>query len=157
MDKNSAILDNLLQSYNWYDHPEGPKFVETHRDEYRTSGHWLFLPGAISAFHQVLNNEELWLIHQGRLLIHVIDPEGKHMIHRLGNDVNTGEKPVISVPKGYWQAAELAADEDFAFGTNVCAPCFEFDLFKLASRAELTKEFPEHRELITRLTYEEKA
>ena len=158
--QNQAIshedyLKELLHAYDWYEHPEGPKFVETHRDSYRTSGHWLFLPGAISAFHQVLNNEELWLIHEGKLLIHVIDLEGNHTVHRLGKDIQTGEKPVISIPQNYWQAAELAADTPFAFGTNVCAPCFDFEEFTLASREELSREFPEHRALITRLTHKE--
>jgi predicted cupin superfamily sugar epimerase len=41
-------------------------FVETHRDEFRTSVHWLFLPDAFSAFHKVNNNAELWRIHLGR-------------------------------------------------------------------------------------------
>ena len=98
-DSSEVYLKELLQAYNWYDHPEGPKFVETHRDQYRTSGHWLFLPGAISAFHQVLNNEELWLIHEGKLLIHEIAPDGNHLVHRLGKDIQTGEKPVIEIPK----------------------------------------------------------
>lgn len=53
------MIEALLRNYNWYDHPEGPKFVETHRDAFRTSGHWLFLPGAVSRLHKVKNNEEI--------------------------------------------------------------------------------------------------
>lgn len=146
-------LAALLAAYAWYDHPEGPKFVETHRDEHRTSGHWLFLPRAISAFHRVLNNEELWIAQRGRLTVYVMDECGALSEHALGNDVTAGERPVLSVGRGLWQAAELPAGEPFAFGVNVCAPCFRSERFELAQRAALSAEYPQHRALIARLTH----
>jgi uncharacterized protein len=148
------LIEKLLTSYDWFDHPDGPKFVETHRDEYRTSGHFLFQPGSFSSFHKVNNNEELWLIHVGRILVHVLDPQGGHQVLRLGMDFASGERPVVTVPMGYWQAAEIPAGVPFAFGTNICAPCFEFDQFEIAPRAQLLKEYPSHQELILRLTRE---
>ena len=148
------MLDDILRSYDWYDHPEGPKFVQTHRDVHRTCGHWLFQPGDISAFHRVLNNEELWLIHAGSVRVHVISPEGDHTVLRLGTDFAAGERPVVSVPKGYWQAAEIPEGVPFAFGTNVCAPGFSWDVLEIAGRDALLREFPDHRELILRLTRE---
>jgi len=149
----AARIAALLSAYDWYDHPEGPKFVETHRDAHRTSGHWLFTLGAISAFHRVLDSEELWLVHAGRLVVHVIDEGGAHTAHSLGLDVARGERPVLSVPRGALQAAELAPGEPYAFGTNVCAPGFAFDRsFELCARAELLAALPQHRALIERLT-----
>ena len=146
------MIESLLKSYNWFDHPDGPKFVETHRDDYRTSGHWLFLPGSFSSFHKVKNNDELWLIHQGKLLLHLLEPDGgKRTIH-LGMDLDAGETPVANAPKGYWQAAELPEKEAFAFGTNVCAPPFSFDQFCIADRGFLLKDYPNEQELILRLT-----
>lgn len=147
-----TILDDILASYDWFDHPDGPKFVETHRNAYRTSGHWLFLPGVFSSFHKVLNNEELWLIHIGRLLIQILDPNGVHHTLHLGTDLAAGERPVITVPVGYWQAAEIPTGIPFAFGTNVCAPPFSFDEFRNGPREGLLSEFPEHFDLINRLT-----
>ncbi|MBD3254987.1 MAG: hypothetical protein GF383_07830 [Candidatus Lokiarchaeota archaeon] len=147
-----SILNDLLTAYDWFDHPDGPKFVETHRNAYRTSGHWLFLPSDFSSFHKVLNNEELWLIHEGKLIIHVIYPNGTHHETHLGTEINIGERPVLSVPQGYWQAAEIPEGIPFAFGTNVCAPSFSFDSFYIASREELLREFPGNSDLINRLT-----
>ena len=147
-----AILDDILAAYAWFDHPDGPKFVETHRDEFRTSGHWLFLPGAFSSFHKVNNNAELWLIHLGRLRMHVLEPGGSHRILRLGMDFAAGERPVVTVPAGYWQAAEIPAGVPFAFGSNVCAPPFSFEKFQIASREQLLWDFPRHKNLIMRLT-----
>lgn len=146
------IIDEILAAYDWFDHPDGPKFVETHRDEFRSSGHWLFLPGAFSSFHKVLNNEELWLIHTGRLLVHVLHPDGMHKILRLGTDFAAGEQPVVTVPAGHWQAAELPEGVPFAFGTNVCAPSFSFEKFNIALRDDLLRDFPDHTDLIMRLT-----
>lgn len=149
----AATLDALLQAYAWYDHPEGPRFVETHRDAYRTSGHWLFRLGSISAFHRVLDSEELWLLHAGRLIVHVIGDDGSHQAHTLGLDVSRGERPVLAVPRGALQAAELPPGEPYAFGTNVCAPCFTFERsFELCARDELVARLPQHRDLVTRLT-----
>ncbi len=148
----ATVLRDLLDAYEWLDHPDGPKFVETHRDASRSSGHWLFLPGVFSSFHCVLNNEELWLIHAGRLLVHVIEPSGVHRVLRLGTRPSDGERPVVTVPAGHWQAAELPEGEPFAFGSNVCAPPFSFQDFALGSRADLLRDFPDHRGLILRLT-----
>ncbi len=146
-------IDALLATYDWYDHPEGPRFVETHRDAHRTSGHWLFTLGAISAFHRVLDSEELWLVHAGRLTVHVIGDDGAHRVHTLGLDVSRGELPVLAVPRGALQAAELPPGQPYAFGTNVCAPCFTFEeSFELCARGALLAALPQHRELITRLT-----
>jgi predicted cupin superfamily sugar epimerase len=147
-----ATLAAILARYAWFDHPDGPKFVETHRDAYRTAGHWLFLPGSFSSFHAVANGEELWLIHIGRLQLHVIEPAGRHSVVRLGLDITGGELPIAVVPAGCWQAAELPEGVPFAFGTNVCAPPFSFDEFSIANRRDLTTEYPVHKELINRLT-----
>lgn len=148
----TGTLSDILAAYDWYDHPDGPKFVEVHRDEHRTAGHWLFLPGTFSSFHRVLNGEELWLIHAGKLHVHVIESSGKHTLLRLGLDLRSGERPVAAVPAGHWQAAELPADAPFAFGTNVCAPPFSFDQFSIAERDVLIRQYPAHNTLVHRLT-----
>ena len=146
------MIDTLLRSYQWYDHPEGLKFVETHRDEYRSSGHWLLLPGSFSAFHRVLNNNELWLIHEGRIILHIIDSEGRLSTHILGDDLTSGELPVISVPINCWQAAEIEQGIPYGFGSVVCAPAFRFERFEVADRKNLLMKYPDYAEVITRLT-----
>lgn len=150
------MLDDILNAYEWFDHPDGPyKFVETHREAHFTSGHWLFLPGSFSSFHKVTNNEELWLIHFGKVLVHVLDPNNGYQILRLGTDVGIGERPVVSVPVNCWQAAEIAEGTPFAFGTNVCAPPFSYDEFAIAQREDLLRDYPDHKDLIIRLTLED--
>ncbi|MFZ6029897.1 MAG: cupin domain-containing protein [Chloroflexota bacterium] len=145
-------LEHLLNAYNWFDHVDGPKFAETHRDEYRSCGHWLFLPGVFSSFHKLMNNEELWLIHTGRLLVHVIAADGSYHLLRLGSDLPGGERPVVTVPVNAWQAAEIPAGVPFAFGSNVCAPAFSYGQFEVGQREEMLRQFPTHASLIRRLT-----
>jgi len=147
-----TTAEDILSAYDWFDHPDGPKFVETHSDDHRSSGHWLFLPGMFSSFHKVLNSEELWLIHLGRLLVHVIEPDGSHRVLRLGTDVAAGEQPAATVPGGYWQASEIPEGIPFAFGSNVCAPPFSLEELALGSREDLLRDFPDHQALIMRLT-----
>jgi len=150
----TSMLAHLLNAYDWFDHPEGMKFVETHQDAFRTVGHWLFLPGTISAFHRVLNCEEIWAIHLGRLRLHLIEPDGQYRSVPLGLDLAAGEVPVVTVPKGHWQAAELLEPVPFAFGANVCAPGFRYSEFQLGKRGELSALFPAHADLIGRLAHE---
>ena len=150
-----AQLEDILNCYEWFDHVDGPKFVETHRDQFRTSGHWLFLPHTISYFHKVDNNSELWCIHIGRLIIHVLTTEGQHQQLNLGTDISAGERPVVEIPVNCWQAAEIPDGGSFAFGTNVCAPPFSYERLMLADRTSLTRAYPLHAELIKRFTRNE--
>jgi uncharacterized protein len=146
-------LDEVLAAYDWYDHPEGIKFVETDRDPARTSGHFLYLPGTSSVFHRVVDNAELWYIHHGSLLLHVLEPGGALTTHRLGSDVAGGERPSHVVPVGIWQAAELPHETPWAFGSVVCAPPFSFEhSYQEAERGPLLAGWPEHASLIRRLT-----
>jgi len=130
------------------------KFAETYRDNFRSVGHWLFLPGSISAFHRLTNCEEIWAIHIGRLSLHMIDSSGGYERVRLGTDVAAGEVPLVTVPRGGWQAAELPTLQAFAFGTNVCAPVFDYSTCEMGSREQLIRSFPQHKELIGRLTHD---
>ena len=148
------MLDTILQAYDWYNHPEDHKFVQVHRDAYRTCGHGLYQPGEISAFHRALNNDELWLIHLGRIEVHVLSPGGVHTAHQLGTDLSAGDRPMVVIPRGHWQGAEVLPGVPLAMVSTVCAPGFSWDAFELAEQADLVRDYPEHAELIVRLTWQ---
>ncbi len=141
----------LLQRFAWFDHAEGMKFVELFSDQHRSVGHWLLLPGTISAFHRVRNGGETWAIHQGSVLLHVIDSAGRYSITRLNSRAGPGEAAVAVVPADAWQAAEVAQDSRLGFGTNICAPPFAYAHWELADPPRLAREFPAHRTVIERL------
>jgi hypothetical protein len=104
---NQPALATLLTSYAWFDHVDGPKFAELQRDQFRSIGHWLFLPGAFSSFHKVKNNEEIWIAQSGCVVVHILEPGGTHRTVKVGLNLEGGEQPIVTVPAGYWQAAEI--------------------------------------------------
>ena len=149
--REARELEALLASRPWYEHPEGPRFCETHRNEARTLGQWLFTPGRHAAFHRVRNGDELWIPQRGRVVLHQIDAEGVLTSSLLGLDARAGEHTALCVPRDTWQAAELCPGEPFALGANVCAPPFEFAHWELGHCATLSARWPQHRALIERL------
>lgn len=108
-----------------------------------------------SAFHKVKNNEEIWAIHLGRLLVHVLEPDGSHRILRLGLEFESGERPVVTVPTGLWQAAEIGLvliQENFLWLpfeglTAGSVPCGSF-----SSHDDSTQRIPKRENTSPRLT-----
>ena len=98
--------------------------------------------------------------------MHVIEPDGRYSLIRLGGDAENGETFQAAVKAGCWFASEPdrdyvtggptsdTRDEGFALAGCTVAPGFDFEDFELARRENLIKEFPQHRALITRLTRE---
>lgn len=148
------MLADLLRRYAWTDHPEGMRFCEIECDARRSLGHWLFEPGRISAFHRVTTSDELWLIHRGRLVLHVLGPAGESRRVALGADGAPGEVAAATVPAGHWQAAELPPGEPLAFGSNVCVPGFSWDALQIGRRADLLALYPAHGDIVLRLASE---
>ena len=141
----------IREAYPWHEHPEGPLFCEVLRDPWRTVGLWLLEPGRIAAFHRVLDSAEVWLAHRGRVWIHLLEPGTGLRTLRLGPGEREDEQPVVEVPRGVWQATELAPGEAFAYGANVCAPPFRYEGWELADPDALAAEVPGHRALVERL------
>ncbi len=130
-----------------------------------------------SAFHR-LAADEIWHFYLGDpLTITMISPVGVLSLARLGRDPERGEAPQVVVPAGVWFAAsrdaatgiasrdttEIASGSvsrtawgagaaGFALIGCTTAPGFEFADWELADRSTLLSRFPEHREVITRLS-----
>jgi len=117
-----------------------------------------------SAFHR-LRSDEMWHFYAGSaLVVHVIDAAGEYSSIRLGNCSTRGEVFQAVVKAGCWFASEISRDSHvsqrrrdtghptYALVGCTVAPGFEFEDFELARPEELVGKFPEHRELIERLT-----
>lgn len=145
-----------VQALGLQPHPEGGFFREVFRDiatvEHPAHGkrrpavtsiQYLLPAGAFSAIHRVASTE-IWLHLQGDpVKVHTI-ANGKHEEHVLKNRQHT-------VPAGVWQAAEPMG-ADYTLCACIVAPGFDFEDFEMGSRDKLAKEFPQHAELIARLT-----
>lgn len=73
---------------------------------------------------------------------------------RLGANPEEGEALQGVVKAGCWFGSELCDRRGYALVGCTVAPGFDFEDFEIASRAELVRDYPEHRGIIERLTRE---
>ncbi len=150
-------------------HPEGGYFRQTYRSEVSiarealpagfagaraasTAIYFLLEEENFSAFHR-LRSDEVWHFYAGDpLVVHVIEPEGNYSSILLGCDLEAGQVLQGVVRAGCWFASHVADWNSFSVVGCTVAPGFEFDDFELGKRAELVATYPQHRELIQRLT-----
>src|ERR1700683_3650224 len=150
-------------------HPEGGYYRQTYRADlvleglpHQFSGSraaatpiCFLLDGEnFSAFHR-LQSDELWHFYLGAsLIVHVIDPEGSYSRIHLGADSEATEVLQAVVKAGCWFASEVGSKDGNAFGLVGCtvAPGFDFEDFELANYEKLVQRYPQHREIIAKLT-----
>ena len=107
-----------------------------------------------SAFHR-LRSDEVWHFYAGDpLVVDVISPEGKHSSILLGRDLEAGQVLQAVVPAGCWFASHVADWKSWALVGCTVAPGFDFEDFEMGKREELVECYPQHREVIERLTRE---
>lgn len=149
-------------------HPEGGWYKEVYRASeeigvaglperfdgarsFSTSIYFLLAGDNFSAFHRI-KSDELWHFYAGSgVIVHIISPDGELSSIKLGNNPEAGETFQGVVPAGCWFASEPKHGGYGLVGCTV-APGFDFADFELAEREALQAEFPQHRELIGRLT-----
>ena len=149
-------------------HPEGGFYKETYRStesiaqnhlygnfsgnrSYCTAIYFLLTSDNFSAFHKI-KQDEIWHFYEGSPLnVHVISPDGNYTKHRVGS-VSEGLSPQLVVPKGHWFASNIDAIDSYCLVGCTVSPGFDFEDFKLADRHELTKIFPQHLNIIEKLT-----
>jgi predicted cupin superfamily sugar epimerase len=147
-------------------HPEGGWFKEVYRSHERidqealperfdgprvfsTAIYFLLTAGEISRLHRI-RQDEAWHFYDGTpLRLHRIRPDGEHLEITVGRTPET--PPLAVVPSGDYFGAEVAGEGYSLVGCTV-APGFDYADFEMPSRDELYQEFPQHGELIQRLT-----
>jgi len=152
-------------------HPEGGYFRQTYRSEVTiarealpagfggaraasTAIYFLLEGKNFSAFHR-LRSDEVWHFYEGSpLLVHVIDPIGKHSTIFLGCAPDVGQTLQAVVHAGCWFASHVWDWKSYALVGCTVAPGFDFEDFEMGKRDELVRQYPQHRELIRRLMRE---
>lgn len=165
---NLESAKTFVEKYAMQPHPEGGYYKETYRSaeiipkvflpkrfngerNYSTAIYFLLEKGNFSAFHKI-NSDECWHFYSGEALwIYVIHLNGKLETIKLGNDVLKGEQFQAVVPAECWFASEPAPGSEYSFAGCTVAPGFDFSDFELAKSDELSKHFPQHIPLISRL------
>lgn len=160
--------DYFIENLDMIPHEEGGFFKETfvskenmsvknsnnNIDELRklwTSIYFLLRDGEVSNFHR-LKSDEMWYYHSGSpLTIYMISPEGELITDELGLNIEKGEKPQVLVPKNYIFGSAMN-NEGYALVGCMVSPGFEFKDFELFERNYLLETYPEHKEIILKLT-----
>lgn len=149
-------------------HPEGGYFRQTYKSDLliarkalpgfagpraASTGIYFLLEGKnFSAFHR-LRCDEMWHFYAGSpLAVHVIEPAGSYSSILLGNDPEAGQTFQAVVRAGCWFASHVADWKSWALVGCTVAPGFEFADFEMAKREELSKQYPQHRGIVERLT-----
>lgn len=159
----------FIEKLNLSQHPEGGYFKEIYRCNesidknslperyngkrcFSTSIYHLLDGSQVSKFHRI-KSDEIWHFYSGSsLTIYFINSEGKYSTIRLGSKIQDGEVFQAIIPNGVWFGAIIDDPESYTLIGCTVAPGFDFDDFELANRVEMLKAFPEHNEIIERLT-----
>ena len=150
-------------------HPEGGWYRETYRAvdtiaqealpsrfdgerSFATAIYFLLGKGEFSALHRI-KSDELWHFYSGTTLtIHVITPAGYHQQIKLGSNLVGGETFQALVPAGSWFGAEVSSGGIYGLVGCTVAPGFDFADFEMGSRTDLLNSYPEHENIIQKMT-----
>jgi predicted cupin superfamily sugar epimerase len=156
-------ISSLVKNLELLPHPEGGYFKEVYRSEellhspefsdsrnLLTSIYFLLTRDNFSAFHRIAS-DELWYYHEGaNCIIHILHQQGGYTRIDLGNEIETGQIFQALVKAGDWFASETSAD--YSLVGCAVSPGFDFKDFEMADRNKLLLAFPEHSDLVLRLT-----
>ena len=85
-------------------------------------------------------------------MIHIFDLHGALSEEKLGSNCNKGESFQVAIEAENWFAAEHRGLGDFTLAGCTVAPVFEYEDMEIAGRDELKATYPQHVEIIARLT-----
>lgn len=164
-------IESIIKTLQLDPHPEGGFFREVYRSgklirhtelgssysgsrNYCTSIYFLLTSESFSAFHRIIQ-DEIWHFYCGSpLLLHMITQQGIYSKVLLGNSFSEEQVPQFVVPGGTWFAAHVAADSGHSLVGCTVSPGFDFADFEVGKREILLQLYPQHGNLITRLTRE---
>jgi uncharacterized protein len=150
-------------------HPEGGWFRETYRSDevvsraalphrfdgdraFSTAIYFLVEGEDFSALHGIKQDEIFHFYDGSALTLHVIDSAGNYATVKLGRDLAAGELPLAVMAAGSLFGATVNDPRSYALVGCTVAPGFDFADFSMPSREELCRQFPQHRQIVERLT-----
>ncbi len=154
--------DHLIQRLGLKKLPgEGGYYKETYRSDemlgedrsLSTAIYYLITSEATSKMHRV-NSDEIFHFYFGDpVQMLLLYPTGESRIVFMGDNLPSGQRTQLVVPKGTWQGAMVVEGGcGYAFMGTTMAPGFEFEDFELGAKESLLLRFPQHETLIRELT-----
>lgn len=161
--------EQWIQDLKLERHPEGGWFRDVYRASeaiprdalperfvgdraFSTAIYFLLNETDVSALHRI-KQDEVWHFYDGSpLTIHQIDPAGTYSTIALGRNVQADETLLAVVEAGSLFGASVNDTSSFSLVGCTVAPGFDFDDFEMPSRAQLQEQYPQHRDIIEKLT-----
>ncbi len=152
-DAGQTVAAKWIEELKLEHHPEGGWFRRIYESELKlensrpmmTSIYYLLEGHDFSALHR-LRSDEQWHFYAGApITIHEISPAGDY------NHITLGEGAFQHTVKA-GNLFGATVDGDCALVGCAVVPGFDFSEFEMPSRAQLQAEYPQHDELIARLT-----
>lgn len=161
--------DTIIEALGLIEHPEGGFYKETYRSgnsfsngvddsefptgrSFSTSIYFLLKSDQTSAFHRI-KSDELWHFHLGSpLTIHIIHPDSLYEALYLGPDLHTDQQFQHVVPAGSWFGVSIDKPNSFTLSGCTVSPGFDFRDFEMGDPYMLKQAFPEHKEIINKLS-----
>lgn len=113
---------------------------------------YLITPDEFSALHRIKTDEIFHFYLGDSATMLQLHPDGSGEVITLGQDILSGQRVQVTVPKNTWQGCRVNEGGKFALMGCTAAPGFEFEDFELGKRQELLSRYPNQRDLILRLT-----
>jgi predicted cupin superfamily sugar epimerase len=145
----------LIRTLALIPHPEGGYYGEVYRSSAAveptdargsraaiTTIYFLLTDGAASRWHRV-NSDEIWHFYEGAPLdLWMMSPRDWQVTDHMLGPLSDGDRPVMAVPAGWWQAARTRGSYTLV-GCTV-APGFDFRDFTLADESMSTSLRAKH-------------
>jgi len=165
---DNISVQQLVENLNLEAHVEGGYYRQTFKannDHKVTTGkgdrvtltsiyYLLTADSPVGHFHRN-TSDIMHYFHAGDPITYfLLFPDGRIETKTLGPDVLNGHEFQFVVEAGVWKASELPTDGIFGYGLlgEAVAPGFEYQDMQLAEQERLTAEFPQHADLIKRMT-----
>lgn len=163
---SSFTIEEICSRFRLVPHPEGGFYRETYRSDQlvpssiddsikrsaSTAIYYLLTPDTFSELHS-LASDEIFHFYLGdsveMLLLH---QNGESEICALGQNIENDELLQLVIKSGCTFGCRLKPGGNFALMGTTVAPGFDFADYKKGDRQELTKRYPERKEIILALT-----
>ena len=165
----SSTSESVIKALELDRHIEGGYFRRTFVSDYSASqGATSLGRKTMSSIYYLLNAESpvghfhrnksdiVHYFHMGDPIAYfLIHPDGELQEVTLGHNIEEDHKLQLVVPGGVWKASRLKANGAFGYGliSEAVSPSFNYDDMTLGSSTLLKREFPQHGDLIDKLSF----
>jgi len=167
--QNNKRIEQLVLQLQLEKHPEGGYYKEVYRSSeiileeslperysgdrsFATSIYYLIDGEYPSLFHR-LKSDEIWHFYEGSPVdVHIIDPGGNYTRITMGDLSMQNHNYQITIPKNHWFGGIVRKRDSYTLLGCTVSPGFDFKDFEMAEQDSLLSKFPEHREIILKLT-----